>query len=290
MTAKTIKARFTELGHDIPLDAITKRIDDLTGRFRVPQQEAESSVVAYFLRETGVERSEYYEGAGGNQTVSIADIPQEDGKWINLRAKCSQIWDTVHESMAQVGLIGDETGRVKYTIWKNADLPPLEEGKSYSFENIVTNEWNDRISVTFNKTSVITEIEEDIAVGYLESEYIGAVVAIKASSGLIKRCPECKRALKNGTCSEHGAVDGVYDLRILAVLDDGTSTQDIMLNKELTESVWGSTMDTAMSMATDALDAGVVAEDIGSKLLGRYYKVVGGQADTMLIAKTCEAI
>jgi len=290
MAAETIATRFAELGHDIPIDAISKRIKDLTGKFKVPQSEAEASVASYFIRETGIEREDYYVGGGANQTMSIGDIQIEEGKWMNIRAKLIDIWDSTSEHIAQIGLLGDETGKTKFVLWRNAGLESMVQDKSYLIENVVTSIYNDKVSISMNKTSTITEIDDDIEVGYTDAECTGALVAIKPNSGLIKRCPTCKRALKSGTCPEHGNVDGYYDLRLMAVIDDGTVAQDVLLNKELTEEIWGSTMDDAMSMATDALDSGVVAEDIGNKMLGRYYTVAGGMAETMLICKSCEAI
>ena len=290
MTAESIAARFAELGHDIPIDAISKRIEELTDRFKVPVPEAEASVVSYFIRETGVDRAEYYKGSGANQTIKISDIPTTEGKWINIRCKLIDVWDTAHESMQQVGLVGDETGKIKFTIWKSADVSSMEVDKAYLLENVVTNVWNDRVSISVNKSSKIIEIDDDIEVVSIDAECTGALVAIKPNSGLIKRCPTCKRVLKGGTCSEHGNVDGYYDLRVMGVLDDGKVAQDILLGRELTEEVWGNTMDDAIKRAMDALDPSVVADDISRKLLGRYYTVTGSMADTMLIAKSCEAI
>ena len=290
MTSEQIKAKFAELGADIPIEDIDKRLDDLTNRFKVPVKEAESSVVSFFLRKHGIERADYYKGGGSNEIVTVADIPHEDGKWLGLRVKVAQLWDSEHQSIDQVGLIGDETGTIKFVKWANANLPPLEEGKSYSIENIVTNLYNDRVSVTFNKTSKIEELDADIESRQTESEFTGAMVKITDGSGLIKRCKECKRALKSGVCSEHGSVDGTYDLRIMAVLDDGTSVQDILLNKEITELLWGHTLDESKAMAVDALEAGVVLDDMRTALVGKYYKVSGSNMDSMMLAKECAVV
>ena len=290
MTATSIKERFAELGTNIPLEDITSRIDDLTGRFRVPVDESERSVINYFLREHAINRADYYKGMGAKPAVTIADIPQSDGKWVNIRAKCAQLWEATSPSMSQVGLLGDETGRTKFVSWMSADLPRIEEGKSYLFENIVTNEWQGKISVSFNKTSKITEIDDDIKVGDTTSEYTGALVSIKNGSGLIRRCPTCNRALRSGVCSEHGSVDGKYDLRILGVLDDGTSTQDILLGLDETVALWGTSLEDAKTSAVDALDAGIVLDQMRTSLLGRYYTVSGSDMGDMLLVKSCEVI
>ena len=289
MTSETIKARFAELGAEIPIEDINSRLSTLTDQFKVPIIDAEHSVVSFFLRKHGIDKGDFYKGQNANQSVSVADIPKEDGKWLNLRAKCVQIWDSAHESMAQVGLIGDDTGRVKYTIWKNANLPLLEEGKSYSLENIVTNEWQDKISVTFNKTSKIVEIDDEIEVVDNNVSYTGVLVKIKNGSGLIKRCPNCNRALKSGACPEHGNVTGTYDLRIMGVLDDGTSVQDVLLGLDDTVALWGHTLDEAKASAVDALDAEIVLQQMKTALVGRYYMMSGSQMDSAMLAKECEA-
>ena len=288
MTNETIQSKFAELGHTIDLSEIEARMSTLTEQFKVPVSDAESSVVSYFLRQLGVDKADYYTGSGENQTVSIADIPQEEGKWINLRVKFVKEWDTTSDFIRQSGLIGDETGQVKFVLWMNAGLQEMVEGKCYTLDNIVTNVYNDRVSVSFNKTSTITEIDDDITVGYTTSEFTGALVAIKDGSGLIKRCPECHRALKSGDCSEHGSVEGSADLRIMAAIDNGIESQDILLNRDMTEIVWKHTLDDATKMATDALDANVVIEDMRNALVGRYYIVSGSMMESMLLVNEME--
>lgn len=292
MTSEQIQKRFMELGADIPIEDIDRRLDDLIDRFKVPVKEAESSVVAFFLRKHGIERADYYTGSGSgtNETVPVADIPTEDGKWISLRVKVAQLWDSEQLSIDQVGLIGDETGTIKFTMWTKANLPHLEEGQSYSIENVVTNLYNDRVSVTFNKTSKVVELDTDVEARQTESKYTGAMVKIKDNSGLIKRCPICNRAMTSGTCQEHGNVSGTHDLRIMGILDDGVSTQDVLLGREMTETIWGHTLDEAKAMAVDALDAEVVIDDMRTALVGRYYSASGSAMDTTMLVKEFEAI
>ena len=291
MTHETIQSRFAELGHTIDLSEIEARMSTLTEQFKVPVSDAESSVVSYFMRQFGVKREDYYEGSfGENPTVAVSDIPTDEGKWINLRIKFVKEWDSTSDYIRQTGLVGDETGQVKFVAWTNAGIEEMVEGKCYVLENVVTNVYNDKVSVTFNKTSIITEIDEDIEVGYTTSVFTGVLVAIKGGSGLIKRCNTCNRAMKSGTCSEHGNVEGTNDMRIMAVLDNGIETMDVLLNREITESVWGPTMDEASKMAFDALDASVVVDDMHNTLVGRYYTMSGSLMDTMLLVTECEAI
>ncbi len=219
--------------------------------------------------------------------VNTADILEAD-RWISVRGKIVQLWDNNHDSISQVGLIGDESGTIKFTNWQSAELPDVEEGKCYLFSNVVSNEWNDKIQINLNKNTLIEEIDEDIEVGTSAITFTGALVDIQSGSGLIKRCPECKRSLTKGACTEHGKVEGLYDLRIKAVVDDGIVTQEALLNRELTEQVGELTLDDAISMAADALDQGVVLDGLKKKLVGKYYTVIGPRMDRYILVDSIE--
>ena len=219
--------------------------------------------------------------------VNAADISEVD-KWVCLRGKIVQLWDNDHESISQVGLIGDETGTIKFTNWQSAELPDVEEGKCYLFSNVISNEWNGRININLNKNSSIEELDEDIEVGTSDVTFTGVLVDIQSGSGLIKRCPECNRALTKGACTEHGKVEGLYDLRIKAIMDDGIVTQEALLNREFTEQVGGITLDDAIAMAADALDQAVVLDKFKNKLVGKYYTVTGPRMDRYILVDSIE--
>ena len=282
--ATQIEARFTELGVKVELNEIESRLNRLINEFKVPVEEARRNVISYFLKEHDIPRTEFYTPRE-TEPVKASDI-DEDGKWITLRAKVVQLWESNHDSISQVGLVGDESGTIKFTKWAKAELPDVEEGKCYMFKNITTSEWQGQFSVKFNKTSEIVPIDEDIEVGSIPVEFRGAIVDIQNGSGLIKRCPECNRALVKGACGEHGKVDGVYDLRVKAVMDNGEKVQDILLNREMTESFVGITLDEAKDMATEALDQAVVCDMIKNKLVGRYFVASGAKLDRFILVES----
>jgi len=279
-----IVARFMELGIKVQPDEIETRLDQLINKFKVPPEEARRNVINYFLKQHNIPRTEFFEKRETPQ-VKASDI-KENGKWVTLRGKVVQLWETNHESISQVGLLGDESGTIRFTKWAKAGLPQVEEGKSYLFKNVITSEYQGQFSVKLNKTSEIIPINEDIEVGRSLVEYSGAIVDIQSGSGLIKRCPECNRALVKGACGEHGKVDGIYDLRVKAVMDDGEKVQDILLNREVTEALVGITLDQAKDMATEALDQAVVLDVIKSKLVGRYFIVSGAKLDRFILVNT----
>jgi replication factor A1 len=195
------------------------------------------------------------------------------------------VWEANSDSISQSGLIGDETGTIKFVKWVKADLPDLEEGRSYHLKNLVTDEFQGRFSVKLNRTSQIDPLDIDVEVGSQAAEFSGALVDVQKGSGLIKRCPVCKRSLAKGICSEHGKVEGIYDLRIKAVLDDGRRVQDVLINRETTERLVGLTLDQAKQMAMEALDHEVVRTFIENRLVGRYFGVTGPRVDRYILVE-----
>jgi replication factor A1 len=64
---------------------------------------------------------------------------------------------------------------------------------------------------------------------------IGNIVSIRQDSGIIFRCPECRRVLRDDICSEHGSVQGQEDLRLRFVIDNGINNASLLLSKEPSE-------------------------------------------------------
>jgi len=219
------------------------------------------------------------------QAVKVVEIT-EPGLWVDLKVKVAQLWETNSDAISQSGLVGDETGSIKFVKWAKADLSNMEEGKSYLLRNLVTDEFQGRFSVKLNRTSQIELLDVDVEIGSQAAEFSGALVDVQKGSGLIKRCPVCKRSLAKGVCSEHGKVEGTYDLRIKAVLDDGRRVQDVLINRETTERLVGLTLDEAKQMAMEALDHEVVRSLIESKLMGRYFSITGPRVDRYLLVET----
>ncbi len=281
-----IESRFRELGVEVAREEIESRVAKLVREFKVPPEEAERSVVNYFLKERGIPQTNYYQL---NPALKVKDIT-EAGVWGDLKAKVVQLWEPTHESIDQVGLVGDETGTIKFTKWKVSGLPALEEGRVYLFKNLVTDKWQDRCSVKLTRNTRITPLEEDIEVNRDAGVFTGVLVDIQSGSGLIKRCRECNRALTRGVCGEHGKVEGEYDLRIKGVLDNGETTQQILLNREMTEHTAGITMEEAKTMASESLDPTIVLDKIKARLIGRYYRVQGGPVDRYILVNTMERL
>ena len=259
---------------NVDADEVEERLENLVNEYRVPVDEARRSVTNSYLEDAGMERDEL--GRGGSESVLVNEI-DEDEQWVDLRVELVDLWEPRSDSISQVGLLGDESGTIKFVAFETSDLPELTEGQAYELSNVVTDEYEGSYSVKLNRTTQITEIDEEIEVGDNADTVEGALVDIQSGSGLIKRCPEedCTRVLQNGRCSEHGQVEGEFDLRIKGVLDDGETVTEVIFDREATEELTGMGLEEAKDMAMDALDTTVVAEEMGDDVLGRYYRVTG---------------
>ena len=274
---------------DVTDDEVEERLRNLVEEYRVPVEEARRSVVNSYLDEAGLEREEL--GRGGNEEVRLADIDQDE-QWIDATAKVVELWEPRSDSIAQVGLLGDESGRTKFVAFETSDLPELEEGAVYRLGNLVTDEYQGDFSVKLNRTTSIETVDEEIEVGDDAVTVEGALVDIQSGSGLIKRCPEegCTRVLQNGRCSEHGDVDGEFDLRIKGVLDDGETVHEAIFGRETTEELTGISLEEAQRMARDALDTTVVVEEMREDLLGTYYRISGPELGRYVLADEVERL
>lgn len=275
---------------DITVEDVEDRLNTLINDYRVPADEARRSVVSNYLDEAGMERDELGSG-GDNESVQLANI-DEDEQWINVTAKLVELWEPRSDSISQVGLLGDESGTIKFVSFETSELPELTEGKVYTLENVVTDEYEGSYSVKLNRTTNITELDEDIEIGDDSVSVKGALVDIQSGSGLIKRCPEegCTRVLQNGRCSEHGEGEGEFDLRIKGVLDDGDEVHEVIFDQEATEKLTGIDLEEAKEMAMDALDTTVVAEEMAEGVLGRYYRVTGPTLGRYVLVNEMETL
>ena len=277
---------------DITVETVQERLDTLVNEYKVPLDEARRSVTSTYLDEAGMEREDLSGGGGGGnerKQISDVDAPEE---WIDLTGKVVELWEANSDAVAQVGLLGDPTGTIKFTKWSKSDLQDLEEGQVYDLRNVVTDEYQGRFSVKLNRTTVIEESDEEIEVGDDDATVEGALVDIQSGSGLIKRCPEedCTRVLQNGRCSEHGEAEGEFDLRIKGVLDDGDDVHELIFDREATEALTGIGLEQAKEMAMDALDTTVVADEMRTKVLGTYYRVTGPTLGRYVLANETEEL
>jgi len=210
-----------------------------------------------------------------------------------IRVKLVQEWESRSDRMLQTGLIGDETGVVKFIIWNNEGVEKLQENTVYNFFYAIVDEYNGRLSVNLTQATPLPEEESDIEVAADGTIMSGALVHIASGSGIVKRCPEegCNRVLsRQNFCPIHEfKPDFKYDLRIRGTLDDGHSARNILLPREVVESLFQMTLAEAQEIAENQpLGADEVMRQLTERALGRYLKVTARQFEDLFIANHAE--
>jgi len=185
------------------------------------------------------------------------------------------------------GVVADETGKVQFTAWtdfrlKQGEVVRISKASVRSWRGIPQLSFDDRAEVIrvkekfpsaeeLQKTGLRMIAEIASKGGAADALVRGVLLEVRDGSGLIMRCPDCKRALQKGMCKIHGRVEGIPDLRIKAILDDGSGAVSAVMNRELTEKLLGTTLDECMKKAKDAMNFDVVKdmfdEQLGMKVL-----------------------
>ena len=209
----------------------------------------------------------------------------------SVRAKVIQDWDVLHERMLQTGLLGDESGTIKFVIWKEEGKEKLELDTVYNIYYATVDEYNGRLSLTLNTAMYIAD-EGDIEVGRNETEIQGALVHVAPGSGLIKRCPVegCNRSLsRQNYCPVHEIQSNFrYDLRLKGVLDDGERARNILIQRDLVEKLTGITLDEAISIAeSNPIGMDEIFYRVRNAVLGRYYTCSGGEFAGRMLVDSC---
>lgn len=183
------------------------------------------------------------------------------------------------------GVLGDETGKAQFTSWHDFKL---KVGETYQITGGYVKTWKGVPQLSFDENATVKKVDKqkitkkDVPVrklplhvieerrGAFDVEIAGTVIEIQSGSGFVMRCPECNRVLSNGECRVHGAVDGQEDLRVKCIVDDGTGSASITLNKELTSEILGKTVDECKQM-----EGQILIDEIRGALFARHLRLRG---------------
>ena len=190
------------------------------------------------------------------------------------------------------GILADETGKMDYTAWDDFGL---KEGNAYKFSNCYTKLWRGRVQLNFGKNTHVESIRDDripplqevtqdtlltvdrltLMGGAPGARVEGVIVGVRKGSGLVFRCPECNRVLMKTICITHGKIQGIPDLRIKGILDDGYGALYFIASREVTEQIINMTLDECKQLASERMDAGAVQDIIEQKAIGLNVSVSG---------------
>ena len=191
---------------------------------------------------------------------------------------------TVHS-----GIIADESGRIQFSAWNDFGL---EEGKSYRISNAYIRTWKDIPQINLGDSTEVSASDfvlDETAVGQGTEKTIGEIaknggamdviirgiiVDIRPGSGIIERCPECKRTMVAGKCMTHGEQEPIMDLRMRIIVDDGTGSISATINRDSTEKFTGVSFDAAFNLFK-ARGTDFVVKELSDKLYMKHLKLRG---------------
>ena len=190
------------------------------------------------------------------------------------------------------GVLADDTGKVQFSAWKDfglavGDAVRIEGGYVKSWRGIPQLSFDERAAVTKLAADALAASEalsqsprmwiEDLSErgGAVDVTVRGILIDIKDGSGLVYRCPECRRVLRKNVCRIHGEVQGNADLRVKAVVDDGSGAITAVFGRDLTELLLEKTIDEAIAQAKEAMDQEVVRDELADLLIAQPVEVRG---------------
>jgi len=189
------------------------------------------------------------------------------------------------------GVLADETGKVQFTAWSDFKL---EQGEVVKVSRGTVKAWRGIPQLSFDERGEVIRIKEkfpsaeelrktgvrmiaEIAAkgGAVDATVRGVLIEVRDGSGLIMRCQECKRALQKGMCKIHGRVDGYPDLRVKAILDDGSGAVGVVMSRELSEKLLDITLDESMQKAKEKMNFDIVKDEMDELLTLKILTVSG---------------
>ncbi|GCF15739.1 DNA-binding protein [Haloarcula mannanilytica] len=87
--------------------------------------------------------------------VPIADVPDVPVGEVTVEGEITQLWDPSDTSISQVGLIEDDSGKIKFTIWEKSRKTVVSEGETVRFRAVKKNWYQGRCSIAITGWSRI---------------------------------------------------------------------------------------------------------------------------------------
>jgi replication factor A1 len=231
-----------------------------------------------------------------SEKVSIADLRngmRDISITLQVESWTQRTFETQDGSSKTVrsGDVMDPTGRCRLTAWCEFDPKP---GDSIRIEGGRVQFWQGSPDLVIDNLDQVSSLSDvpwekiDPENHWVEVDLTsvtqggsrrgistaGTIVAINSGSGIIERCPDCRRMLRDGTCSEHGPQKGEEDLRLRFVLDNGVSNANLFLGKEPAEEFLGMSMEDVKSEIS-SIGKEVFVSNLRTRVLARKMVVHG---------------
>ncbi|MAV43072.1 MAG: hypothetical protein CMA30_01170 [Euryarchaeota archaeon] len=156
---------------------------------------------------------------------------------------------------------------VRVRSWQG--IPDITVDKAVQVEILDSTPWDSSIDLTNHVVEVeLSELVNGSSRVGISTK--GIVASVREDCGIIMRCSQCRRVLKDGICSETkcDTYSGNQDIRLRLVIDDGKATSSLLINKEATLDLLGTTEKEIVS-EVDSNGQMEFVQSLRKKLLGK---------------------
>ncbi|ELZ28973.1 hypothetical protein C474_13764 [Halogeometricum pallidum JCM 14848] len=89
------------------------------------------------------------------QVVPIGKLEEVNRKEVSIEGRIEVLWESDSPAIAQVGLIADDSGKTKVTIWEKSSAPWIEEGEQVLIHGAARNWYEGRVSLAVTGWSTL---------------------------------------------------------------------------------------------------------------------------------------
>ncbi|HJJ46941.1 MAG TPA: nucleotide-binding protein, partial [Methanocorpusculum sp.] len=148
--------------------SIFDKLASYINEFGVAPNEAERKVQSDLFRKLNIPEDprpnqELTSMGSGNPQSPVRKLNDlVDGDWVTVDVKVMSVQKPRFPSIAQKGVIADDTGAVGFTIFsKTEHIPLLEAGKWYRIENCTVSAYRGNLAINIHSGTTVTAITED---------------------------------------------------------------------------------------------------------------------------------
>jgi len=87
--------------------------------------------------------------------VPIEKLEDVNRKEVSIEGTVTVLWESDSPAIQQVGLIEDDSGKTKITVWEKSNQPWIEEGEHVRIHGAAKNWYNGRVSVALTGWSTV---------------------------------------------------------------------------------------------------------------------------------------
>ena len=214
------------------------------------------------------------------------------------------------------GQIADPSGKCRMSAWEELPIKSLDLPITVKLKGVRVRSWQGIPDITVDKAAQVEILDSppwdssiDLSNHVADVELSdlvngssrvgistkGIVASVREDCGIIMRCTQCRRVLKDGICSEPrcDTYSGNQDVRLRLVIDDGKATSSLLINKEATLELLGVSENDIVS-EIDSNGQMEFVQSLRNKLLGREI-IVSGRAivddqGAMILAEKTELV